>query len=1103
MGFRAHGRNGTGQLLRLAAAALTTLLPLASQTQNGNIVGTVRDSTGAVVPSASVSLQEERTGLTRNALAGEDGDYRFALVPLGSYTISVGRPGFKKYIDNSISLTTNQTLRVDVVLELGATSEQVEVKASAAAITTDSAEITSVQSQDFLNHYPDVTYNPGHFNASATISSTETFFSFYGSRNEQATTTVDGAQFGFWNNYILNYSLQEVKAEALVSPAKYQTPVTINAVTKQGSNQLHGKLEGTIYNNYFKAQPPRSHTPNCSPGRVCNGFWTVGLSASGPVYIPHLYDGRNRTFWMFTATPQKNFRTATPSTNIVPNAALRSGDLSNLSGTIVDPTTGQPFAGNRISPDRINPVTAKLLSLYPQPDVAGGTIASITSQTKNNWWRTWSSRLDQKISDKNWAMFSFTRYAQVFEYDFADRSVKGYMGVPLGEWITGTYVFGDTYTFTPNVVNEARFGANWEGPTGYTARGVDVQQRIQQLGLTNVPLPRVTLPITGPDFTVPGFTPFLGWSTNNNRDRFYHISDNISIQHGRHTVQTGFEFKMGINDHETASETAWPAYAFDGRFTSNGFADFLLGLPGTITVNNQRPVVAGRRRLWGLYLQDDWRVSARLTLNLGVRYDYLAPQWEANGLQYNFDPKTGALVVPGASSMQQIDPAWNTAANPIVTASQAGFPSRLMNADKNNVYPRVGFAYRPFSDQNTVIRGGYGIYVVPDQQTGAYGNSLLQTSGPYGLSTVFDNAPVNGVPRLQFPTGFPAQGGTYRGVPNVAGINPNFVYPYTQQWNLTIERAILGQGLRISYVGTKDTKLGYTRDINKPFPSSIPFTVDRYIWPNYRSILYTDNGGSASYHGAEINLTTRGVFGIRGEFGYAFAKQMTDMANNTFESVSGPTIPNPYCRTCERARSEIVPSQRFFAGYAWNLPVGKGRQYLHDVPQALNAVIGNWMLTSTVRARTGLGFTPVFSGADPSNTNSFGGRPDLVGNPGLPAGQRSPDLWYNPQAFAIPPANAGRFGNAGRNIIDGPGMLFMNLGLFKSFPVHERARIVFSATSDNVLNKVNYSLGRAPGTNTPPINAPNAGFLTSLAEDYSTRELNYMRQIFFNLSFEF
>jgi len=1083
----------------------TVMMPalLNGQSQNGDILGTVRDSSGAVIVGAALSVEELQTGFRRATTSSADGTYRFTLVPKGIYNLTAEQSGFKRFTSQGIPLASNQVLRVDIELNVGEVSEEISVEGSAAAITTDTAGITTVKTQEFIDHHPARVFNVAPWMAAATVSATEGFMTFHGSRPQEGVTTKDGVQFSLSNHYVLGYSVQEVQAETLNAPAKYQTPVSVNTTTKQGTNQLHGKLEGTLVNNYFRAQNPRSHLENCSTSRPCNGYWQSGINIGGPVVIPKFYDGRDKTFWMFTYTPQKNFRNTRISQNLVPNDALRSGDLSGIPGlSLKDPLTGEPFAGNRIPAGRFSPVSNKLLSLYPRPDIPTGTSSTTTSEMPENVWDTWAVRIDQKLTNSNLFNFSFTRYAQKFSWDFADRSVVGYMGLANGEWKTWVLSFGDTHTFSPTVVNEARFGINHEGPTGYTASGKHIQERITELGLTGIPsAANVDVPVTGPDVRIPGFTPFLGWSSNRNNDNNYHFSDNLSIQKGKHTLQFGVDVRRVATNRFSAGPSAWPNYTFDGRFTGNSYGDFLLGLPGTISRTNVRPPVEARRNTYALYAQTDWRVSPQLTLNLGIRYDLITPQTEANGLHFNFNPKTGHLVVPSDQALRAIDPAWPISTNPVATANSAGFPLHLMNGDKNNLYPRIGFAFRPFNNQQTVIRGGYGIYVVPD---GALQSSLLQAGGPFALSTTLDNSISNGVPLLQWPMGF-ATGGTFRSIPSVTALNPDWKYPYTQQWNLTVERDIAGQGLRLSYIGTKATKLGYMRDINKPVPSLTPFSPSRFIYPNYRNVNLVDNGGGSTYHAFESNLTLRNLFGvgITGELGYAWAKQLTDVAFWVFEDVRGNTIENPYCRTCERARAENVPLHRVYMAYGWNLPFGKGQKVAGSASGIANALIGNWLITSTVKARTGLGFTPVFTGADPSNTNTFGGRPDVVGNPRLSADVRNPDRWYNAGAFAPPPANASRFGNAGRNIVDGPGAFIMNLGIYKFFPVGEKTKITFSMTSDNILNKVNYSLGRAGDFRTPPINAANAGFLSSLAEDYSNRADNAMRQIYFSLGLEF
>ena len=280
-----------------------------------------------------------------------------------------------------------------------------------------------------------------------------------------------------------------------------------------------------------------------------------------------------------------------------------------------------------------------------------------------------------------------------------------------------------------------------------------------------------------------------------------------------HVIQAGIDLKWSDTDLLQASSSQFPSYSFTGQFTGNAFADFLLGLPGSVNRTNSRPTINSLRRTWGFYIQDDWRVTPRLTFNLGDRIEYIAPVTANNSMYYNFDPKTGNLVVPNQTALGVIDPSWPLATNPIVTASQAGFPAHLMNGTFRPATPRIGFAFRPFNNDRTVVRGGWGMYNIADLATGyvlaEYGaTSLMQPIGPFALSTYFTNSFTNGTPALQWPLGFPTSGAGLSSAPGVTGINPNFRYPYNQQWNFTIEREIHGQGLRLSYIGTKDTKLG-------------------------------------------------------------------------------------------------------------------------------------------------------------------------------------------------------------------------------------------------------------------------------------------------------
>ncbi|MFB3902006.1 MAG: TonB-dependent receptor domain-containing protein [Acidobacteriota bacterium] len=1067
--------------------------PVLAQTQNGNIVGTIRDTSGAAIPGVTVQAVLQQTGVTRSVISEDDGSYRFALVPIGDYTISAELIGFKKSVNRDVHLETNQTLRVDILMEVGELAEEVLVEGRAAVITTDTAELSATQDLEKIQHHPALVYTPSDWSSMATVAHTVSRFSFYGSNTQQFSTTQDGVEYNSANNYVLGYTIQEVKTNVLTSPAKYQTPVTVNLVTKRGTNELHGKLEATLYNTaLFAVQDPRAIVKNkCKPGNPCTGYWTSGLNLSGPVFLPGLYDGRDRTFWMATFTNQKDRGVDEPVTYLVPSESWRQGDLSSISATIVDPFTGAPFPGNRIPADMINPVTKKLLAKYPSPVTPGGTLAQGVQRFDKDVWRTWAARVDHNLADSNQISYSITRYMEDASSDFAGRTVPGWIGMAEGKWRSYVQTIGNVHTFSPHLVNEARIGLNHEGPTGYLTENLAPKQ-IQELGLTGIPPLISNIPVAGIAIDVPGFLSFTGRGSNINEDYHWHVADNLSWSVGQHTFQTGIDYKRSATNREYAGPDNYPTYGFDGRFTGHSFADFLLGLPTGTSRGNLRPVVAQRHNEIGLYLQDDFKVTSRLTLNLGVRYDLITPEYDERGLHYNWDPRTGNIVVPSSDVLGYIDPAWPIATHPIVTADAVGFPTRLVETDTNNIYPRVGFAYRPFDDQTTVVRGGYGIYITP--AAGVWGG-YLNSGGPFALYTSFQNQFVDGAPLMQWPVGWPAQGGQYTGTRqtmSISGIAKDFVFPYNQQWQLSLEREIFGHGFRVSYIGTKDNKLPYSFNLNALRPSTIPFSWDRY-WEqakiqNYRNATVTGNGGRTQYHGLEAAFKLRKVFGLSADVGFSYAKQM----------IAGGR--DPYCQWCERYRSGNVPQNQLYTQLHWEIPYGKGRQFGSDIPGWQDQVLGNWLLVSNFRFRTGLGFTPSFTGSDPSNTNNFGGLPDLVGDWRLPDDQRGPDRWYNIAAFAVPPSNAGRYGNAGYNLIDGPGFYYLQLGLYKFFPIGERFRIVFSGTSDNALNHPNYYAA------TQAFNGPNPARLSFARQSYeesSRKSTGYMRNVYFSLGLEF
>ena len=489
-------------------------------------------------------------------------------------------------------------------------------------------------------------------------------------------------------------------------------------------------------------------------------------------------------------------------------------------------------------------------------------------------------------------------------------------------------------------------------------------------------------------------------------------------------------------------------YSFTNRFSGYSYSDFLLGLPQSTSRVYPRPSNASR--LWFLsgFVQDDWKASSRLTLSLGLRYEYDAPPVDKFDTVSNFDPRTGSIVVPNETVRKSnVNPLF-PASIPIVTAAQAGFPERsLRQGDKNNFQPRFGFAYRPFAGNKTVLRGGYGIY--NDDLTADLFGQLY--GGPFRVTESFTNSVTAGVPLLTFRQPFLGVGAT--GSVTMTGLVADLHNPFIEQWNLTVERALTGDtGVRISYIGTRGTSLIYGRNINQPRASSIAFNQNRRPYPLFQNITIRENGGTQIYHALSTQLSRRFSKGLSFEAAWTWAKTLTD-TDEVGITEGGPTLEDAYNRRRERADAQYSPRHRLVTMLIWEIPAGMGRRWMNH-GGAADWVFGGWQISATYNAQTGEFMTPAFSGSDPSNTQTIGGIPDRIGNGNLPAGERTPDRWFDASAFAAPPN--GRFGNSGKNILESPGRQALNLGVFKSFHPTEKTSLRVQATFTNATNHPNF-----------------------------------------------
>jgi hypothetical protein len=465
----------------------------------------------------------------------------------------------------------------------------------------------------------------------------------------------------------------------------------------------------------------------------------------------------------------------------------------------------------------------------------------------------------------------------------------------------------------------------------------------------------------------------------------------------------------------------------------------------------------------------------------------------------DFDRLTGALVVP-KKGLTNVNPAFPTNI-PIETAAQAGMPDNtLENWDKKTFYPRVGFAYKPFAGDNTVVRAGYGIY-----DNIIYSELARHLAGgPFSGAVTYVNSITNGTPLFAFPLPVVNSGTT--ATQNIMGTNPNVRVPYTQQWNFTVERQISSVGVRVSYVGTHSVGLLYRRNLNQPVPSTTPFSTNERSYPLYNQVIWVENGGFERYNGLEVAVIKNYGKNLTFTSGWTWGKDLTDDQDTT--NIYGPLIQNQFSLLAEKANSSFVVRHRLFGYAVYALPFGKGQRFMNHANRILEGLMGNWSTAWNAVFQTGPYFTPSFSGFDPSNTQSFGGRPDVVaGTSVTPPNGSNINMWFNPAAFAIPgcpttnrlcsnPANIGRFGNAGVNILQGPGIANLDFSLAKYFRFTEHKRLQLRINFTDIFNHPNFGF---PAGN---ISSPNTvGTITSVVNAQlggrSSREIDLM------LRFEF
>lgn len=1089
------------------------LLPAIAYAQStfGDIRGTTRDPQGLALPQTLVTLHNLDENTSRSVLSDENANFLFENLKPGNYSLTASKQGFSASPTTTVQLVARQSARVDLALSLAQVQQTVQVEAAAEQIDTENATVGDTRGNEQLLDMPlnfraqttsplaALALSPSVItDSNGNIEVGGATYSMTGYSVDGISTANVAANGSLQNAYPSSEGLAELKVTAFNNSAEFSQVADITFITKSGTNQLHGSLFEYLQNDVLDA------TILNFTSKAPKRFNTFGGSLGGPVIIPHFYHGKDKTFFFIDYEGNRR-RTASPEQDLVPTLAERNGDLSDLpiispttgapSNVLINPFNGSPFPNNTIPKSMLNPVSLNLLNgYYPLPNVNGGSsynyeiLQPIPSNTNG-----FDARLDHYITSNQqvYARFSWKNL-------LTDSGQSGPVNPLLPDDIDSEHdrslIVSYNYTISPKMVNEFRFG--FTNSLIYQQFPIQGATADDQLGLTGISF--ANHPTTGafPTFNFSdgtGFTPIGRDKDGPGASKTYQLTDNLSRTMGKHTVRVGIDVRHVF--YETVvrwgQSDDFGAFTFNqGVFTGSSFGDFLLGAPNTDFIVESSPNTNEPSVQWGVYAQDQWQVNDRLTVNFGLRWELLPEFTENQGDIANFLPVNGGEVVvpdillnktvPSSALLQANYNAFLVSFNAcslpnrdmalpctkVVTASQAGLSQSLRNTYWGDYDPRIGIAFRPFRDNKTVFRAGFGIFTQTPLGQLAYDFIGIPLGAPYTYSN--NN---NGVPLFTFPQTSPASTtAQYGGTGFYDGMSPNFRDPQTAQWNATIERQLTSTlAARITYSGMNSYRMSVKEDYNAIPPSTQPYVPSPYVDPrapyqNWDEINYSANAGFQNYQGLTVEANQRLSHGLYFQANYTWAHNISDAqgdAPNGFSSENILFMPSYDQFDLRAARGNVagMPRQRFLLTGTYELPYGQGREW-SSKNRFLNGALGGWNINTVTLIQTGPFLTPTISPTeDQSNTGiiSRGGitaRPDAVGNP---YAGTSGDLEWNLNAFAPTPAGAGRIGDAGVGILEGPGTIAVSAGLSKTFAVRERLRFRFEATFTNALNHTNFA----------------------------------------------
>ena len=1062
-------------LLKLLLCSLALAAALAGQTTFATLTGTVSDPAGAIVPNAVLTATHVASNYQHTAKSNEAGNYNIPQLREGSYTLRVQSPGFKEYRVQKITLVSLDVRRINVALEVGAVDTKVEVSAAAGLIETETARISDSKGANSLKTLPMNTRSLWNFvgltpgvvqagNGSATRR-------FAGSRANQSDASVDGITIsnnidGTQVSPLVSYieSFEEVRVDMANNTSEFGSIGQVTIVSKSGSNTLHGSLFDYYTTPWFRARNPFAAT------RGTGIRHNPGGSIGGPVLIPKLYNGHDKTFFFFSYETSRGSAVQQLLNPTVPLAPWRNGDFPGTAA-IRDPfAANAPFPGNRLPANRIAPVSQRIQErFYPLPNF--GSAAELVSQNYRDQVARpfdpdlyWTTRVDHRFSQK---AFVFARYTWNSSYS---RGFEGNLPTIGRLWqIRDTRAFNLSYTQTlrSNLINEFRFGFAYnDQPRNGAIAGNELAKQLGLQGLApNLPEINGILKLSFSNIGLTGLTQ-TDWRHPGFKNYPKQFQEQLSWFRGRHNIKAGGQFSFVRFEDNQAPANLFGNVNFSNRFTNHPYADFLLGIPTTAARAFPQAYINRTRPSYDFFLTDDFKLTSRLTINAGLRYE-LHPGWtEATGLQSIFDAGTGQIVVPDGA-LNKVSPIFPKGYVNVVEARTLGLPrGTLLKTDTNNWAPRLGLAYRPFGN-NTVIRAGLGIFfdIVP--------RSVSNGGAPFTVAEPAFTNPTP-VPTLLFPQVFPAVAGNPTTVGLPGAIRPDLRIPFSMQYNFTIEHQRWNTGFRASYIGTNTRQGEWGYNLNQPVPDGRPFADKPRPFPNYPGITYSTNGAGHQYNSLTLEAERRFLNGFSYQLSWVWARDIGDLER-------GESPENAFDRKREKAVWLDIPTHRVTGNLIYELPFGPGKRFLNSQRRVLRTIVGGWELSAIYSSYSGQFLTPTWTGPDPTGTTFSNNRtpaqvtirPDALRDGNLSGNAQSVSRWFDAAAFSAPAA--GRFGTSAKGVIIGPGSVIVNSGLFKRIELTERVRLRLELTSTNFLNHPNYD---NPATNITA--AANAAVVTGV-----------------------